>query len=200
MAYDTYNELVSSIADYLKEDSLTSQIGDFIILFESIEGAKLVHPYAQKLVTVNIAASPYELPADTANVRTFSVPGKLPVDQVSYERLYARDRKDCYAVTGVDGVQNLFLPTQPDVATDYEILYRKKLPALADNMNWLYSNFPMLYLYGSLIQAEPYLEQDQRIQTWNAMYQGSLRALEVSANLIEQGAPIRSAVRVRTRI
>lgn len=200
MAYDTYNDLVNSVAGYLKEDGLTSQIGDFILLFEGIEAAKLVHPYAQVLSVVSISASPYDLPSDCAHVRSFGVEGKLPTDEVSYERLYARDRQNCYAVTGADGQQKLFLPTQPESATDYQLLYRKILPNLVNETNWLYQYFPMIYVYGTLLQAEPYLEKDARIQTWNAMYQGAMRALETSAKLIEQGAPIRSAVRVRTRV
>ena len=201
MAYDTYQDLVDSVADYLREDSLTSQIADFILLFEAIEGAKLVHPYAQVWTTISVSSSPHTLPSDCAHLRSFGEPGKVPMTEVSYEHLYERDRPyKSYAVTGADSAQLLFLSTDPESATTYQVLYRKTLGNLVNDTNWLYDNFPMVYVYGTLVQAEPYLEKDERIATWNAMYQGAVRALETSARLIEQGAPVRSAVRVRTRI
>lgn len=201
MAYDTYNDLVSSIADYLREDNLTSQIGDFVLLFEAIEGAKLVHPYAQKQEVVSISEFPYTLPSDCAHLRSFGVQGELPYTQVSWEHLYNRDRPyNAYSVTAVGDEQKIYVRTLLEAPSDFEITYRAKLGNLVNGVNWLYRNFSMIYLYGSLVQAEPYLNQDQRIATWNAMYQGSLRALETSAKLIEQGAPVRSAVRVRSRI
>ena len=204
MAYDTYNDLVASVADYLREDNLTSQIGDFIILFESVEGAKLVHPDGQTITTINISTSPANLPGDCGHVRMFGEQGKKPADQVSLEKLYDRDRQKVYAVTASSDadttLQKLFLPTAPAIETTYDIVYRQKLLPLATSLNWLYRNFPMIYLYGTLLQAEPYLSKDDRIATWNALYQGALRALETSAKLIEQGAPIRSSTRVRTRV
>ncbi len=201
MAYNTYDDLVTSVADYLREDNLTSQIGDFVLLFEAIEGAKLVHPYAQKQEVVSISEFPYTLPSDCAHLRSFGVKGELPYTQVSWEHLYNRDRPyNAYAVTAVGDEQKIYARTIQESPSDFEITYRAKLGNLVNEVNWLYRNFPMIYLYGSLIQAEPYLNQDQRIATWNAMYQGSLRALETSARLLEQGAPVRSAVRVRSRI
>lgn len=206
MPYDTYQELVDSIEGYLHEDGLQGQIGDFILLFESIEGAKLRHPYGQVHNTAwTVSTAKQELPDDCANVRTFGYAGKKPMTQVPFEEIYSQQRTDIYAVlAGTDGTketQTLILPTNAvEKPFDAEIVYIKKLGNVASATNWLYRQFPMIYLYGSLIQAQPYLDQDPRISTWNAFYQGALEAMETAARSIESGDIQRSSQRVRERI
>tara|TARA_R110000824_G_scaffold91867_3_gene223190 strand:- start:4846 stop:5337 length:492 start_codon:yes stop_codon:yes gene_type:complete len=61
----------------------------------------------------------------------------------------------------------LFGPT-PDGAYDYSITYYKAFIALSDvaPTNWLILNAPDLYLYGTLLQAEPFLMNDARVALW----------------------------------
>ena len=46
--------------------------------------------------------------------------------------------------------------------------YYKSFDALADatQTNWLILNAPDLYLYGTLLQAEPFLMNDERVPLW----------------------------------
>lgn len=41
-------------------------------------------------------------------------------------------------------------------------------------------NAPDALLYGALGEAEPYLMNDARLQTWNALYQRAITALETA--------------------
>ena len=61
----------------------------------------------------------------------------------------------------------LFGPT-PDDGYGYSMTYYKSFDALADNAqtNWLILNAPDLYLYGTLLQAEPFLMNDERVPLW----------------------------------
>lgn len=65
----------------------------------------------------------------------------------------------------------LFAPT-PDVAYPFEILYYE-LPPLLDEgtqTNWLTDYAPQLLLYGALLEATPFLKNDDRIPTWQNYY------------------------------
>lgn len=72
----------------------------------------------------------------------------------------------------------IFAPT-PDAAYPVEILYYQ-LPALLDNANqtnWLSEYAPNLLLYGCLVEATPFVKDDQRVQLWQTYYDRALSAL-----------------------
>jgi hypothetical protein len=60
-----------------------------------------------------------------------------------------------------------------------EILYYELPPLLDDTnqTNWLTEFAPNLLLYGSLVEATPFVKDDQRVQLWQTYYDRSLAAL-----------------------
>jgi len=65
----------------------------------------------------------------------------------------------------------LLAPT-PDQAYPFEVLYYE-LPQLLDDTvqtNWLTEYAPQLLLYGTLLEATPFLKNDERIGTWQSFY------------------------------
>jgi len=65
----------------------------------------------------------------------------------------------------------LVVPT-PDAAYPFEILYYE-LPPLLDEetqTNWLTEYAPQLLLYAALVEATPFLKNDERIPVWQTMY------------------------------
>ena len=72
----------------------------------------------------------------------------------------------------------IFGPT-PDADYPMEVLYYE-LPQLLDEVtqtNWLSEYAPNLLLYGSLVEATPFVKDDQRVQLWQSYYDRSLAAL-----------------------
>jgi len=65
----------------------------------------------------------------------------------------------------------LVVPT-PDVAYPFEVLYYELPPLLDDSIqtNWLTEYAPQLLLYGTLLEATPFLKNDERIGTWQQFY------------------------------
>lgn len=65
----------------------------------------------------------------------------------------------------------VFAPT-PDADYPFEILYYELPPLLDDSVqsNWLTEYAPQLLLYGTLLEATPFLKNDERIPVWQAMY------------------------------
>lgn len=85
----------------------------------------------------------------------------------------------------------LFAPS-PDAAYPFEILYYELPPLLDENVqtNWLTEYAPQLLLYGTLLEATPFLKNDERIQVWQAMYDRSAAMLngEDLAKVLDRNA------------
>ena len=65
----------------------------------------------------------------------------------------------------------LLAPT-PDAEYPFEILYYELPPLLDESVqtNWITEYAPQLLLYGTLVEATPFLKNDERIQVWQSMY------------------------------
>ena len=174
MAIDTYSALKAAIASWLNREDLTAQIPDFITLAEARFSRELrVNAMVSRDTTV--ATQNYvELPGDwlqhisiavTDPVNTYSALEYISVEQ------YNDLRND--GLTGTPRFytiieQNILLLPWPNSNITLEVTYYKSIPSLSDNntTNWLLARSPDLYLYGSLIQAEAYLQNDERINLW----------------------------------
>jgi hypothetical protein len=58
-------------------------------------------------------------------------------------------------------------------------LYYEQTRFLGDDFqtNWVTEYIPDLLLYASLLEATPFLKNDERIQTWQAMYDRAAQAV-----------------------
>jgi hypothetical protein len=109
--------------------------------------------------------------------------GKSPIYPRSYE--YCRNYWPVDSDTAVpefyadyDYSHWLIAPT-PDLDYQAEILYYA-LPPLLDEQNqtnWLTAFAPNLLLYGALLEATPFLKNDDRIATWQSFYDRAAQAL-----------------------
>jgi hypothetical protein len=109
----------------------------------------------------------------------------VPLEFVTLEmmdRLYGSNTTgvpSAYSIVG-DEIQ---LAPVPDSAYEVEIAYYKKLDSLGDGTggtvtsNWLTTNAPDVLLYGALVEAEPFLKNDERLALWLSMYKASIKEL-----------------------
>ncbi len=85
----------------------------------------------------------------------------------------------------------LIAPT-PDEEYPFEILYYELPPLLDDTVqtNWLTEYAPQLLLYGTLLEATPFLKNDERIQVWQSMYDRAAAMLngEDLAKILDRSA------------
>lgn len=178
MAISNYSELKSAIADWLDRTDLTDSIPDFITLAEARHKRDFKLRRMETRVTANTIADTeyYTLPAQYVAMRNIQL-NTNPKTSLEYltpeqmDRIYAGSNKGkpkAYSIIG-DDIQ---LRPTPDSAYEIEILYFKHFSALSDSAptNEMLTNHPDIYLYGSLVEAEPYLQNDKRIQTWASFY------------------------------
>jgi hypothetical protein len=65
----------------------------------------------------------------------------------------------------------LIAPT-PAAAYNFEVLYYERVQPLdsSNQTNWFTTYAPQALLYGSLLQAMPFLKNDERIGMWQQQY------------------------------
>ena len=80
--------------------------------------------------------------------------------------------------TIIDGAYEL-IPAPSSSGAELTITYYAKIPALSSTTatNWLLTKSPDLYLYSALLEAVPYLKDEQRLQLWAAARQQVMDAM-----------------------
>lgn len=75
--------------------------------------------------------------------------------------------------------QHWLLTPTPNAADTLEVLYYEQPRFLGEDFqtNWLTEYAPDLLLYASLLEATPFLKKDERIATWQALYDRAAQAL-----------------------
>jgi hypothetical protein len=73
----------------------------------------------------------------------------------------------------------MIAPT-PDDDYAYEVLYYERVQPLdaTNQSNWFTEYAPQALLYGSLLQAMPFLKNDERIPMWQAQYEQIMNVLK----------------------
>ena len=174
MAINTYATLQTAVANWLDRSDLTDRIPEFISLAESTFNRVLRIRAMETTVSDTTPSGSKEdaLPTGYLQMREIHLTTS-PVGSLAYitpEIMYrirsgsTSAKPNSYTIVG-DNI--LFGPT-PDGAYTYDMTYYKSFDALTDvaTTNWVILNAPDLYLYGTLLQAEPFLMNDQRIALW----------------------------------
>ena len=204
MAFTSYTDLKTTIANYLARSDLTDQIPDFITLAEARLAREL---RTRKMLVV--------ARADTvAGVETLSLPATFlemrdvhirtnPVRSLTYlspNTFFATARTTDsgnplnYTILSSE-IQ--FAPI-PDSEYSVQMLYYVKPDVLSSTnpSNIFLVNYPDALLYASLGEAEPYLMNDARLQVWSALYDRAISTINVSDQNSEYGGqPMSMSVR-----
>jgi hypothetical protein len=66
------------------------------------------------------------------------------------------------------------------LAYEFEVLYYERLQPLdsSNQSNWFTTYAPQALLYGSLLQAMPYVKNDERMQMWQQNYDLIIQTLK----------------------
>ena len=84
-----------------------------------------------------------------------------------------------------------------DRAYDADFYYYKKFAALSDanTSNEILANYPDLYLWGSLVAAAPFIDNDERTAVWTQFYNGAMADIRKADVKKTISGPIRPRTR-----
>ena len=204
MAINTYATLQTAVANWLDRSDLTDRIPEFIALAEARMNRVLRLSIMLNVDQTTLGGAA----ALVAGTRDYSLPsGYLqmvdfhlrtsPITTLSYltpenmNRMWAGSqggRPVAYTIFSDNAsgtpIKSVRLGPSPGSAYDYAITFYKKIDALSDSntTEQMLTNNPDVYLYGALLEAEPFLMNDQRVQLWATAFQEALRALQEQDN------------------
>jgi hypothetical protein len=185
MSFATYSDLQTSIANYLARSDLTSIIPDFITLAENRLRRELrIRQMLKSVTTVTVASdATVEIPSDFLQARDFVVMTN-PIQPLSYSSPSSLSNDPRTSQIGVPRSYTIMatefqVAPAPDGVYTLKLLYYAAPTYLSSNntTNVFLTTAPDGLLYGALVEAEPYLMNDARINTWGSMYDRAISSL-----------------------
>ena len=191
MAISTFAELKTAAANWIDRSDLDLRIPEFIALAEARFNRNL---RIRDMETVSTAISTasgtreYDLPTGFVQMKEFHL-STDPITPLSYitpemmSRLWAGSAKGKPQVFTIIA-DKVRLGPNPDAVYTTSMLYYKTFTALSDSAttNDMLTNNPDVYLYGTLLEAEPFLMNDQRVSLWLAAFQKAVDDIQNQDN------------------
>ena len=190
MALSTFTELKDAVADWLDRSDLTARIPDFIALAEARINRELrIRPMeVRSTMYATVDQQYFNLPGGYIQMRNIQLNTNptTPLEYITPEmldRLYGSTttgKPKAYTLIG-DEIQ---LAPIPDSAYQIEMAFYEKFTPLGDGIsgtvtsNWLTENAPDILLYGALMEAEPFIKNDERVAVWLNGYGNAIDKLQ----------------------
>ena len=187
----TYDSLVNDIQTYLErtDDQTLEKIPQFIMLAEQIIAAEIKFLGNLIVATSAMVASDNVIPKPARWRKTVSmnvtVAGKRqPVLLRTYE--YIREYWPDPTATSAPlyfcdyDYQHWLVGPTPTLAYSYEVLYYERVQPLdsSNQSSWFTQYAPQALLYGTLLQAMPFVKNDERMPMWQSNYDKIIEVLK----------------------
>ena len=187
----TYDSLVENIQSYLNrtDDDTLAKIPLFIMLAEQIIASqiKFLGNLTVQTSTMTIGQPILDKPArwhKTVSMNVTVAGERQPILLRTYE--YLREYWPDDTQTGIPkfycdyNYDNWLVAPTPASTYSFEVLYYERVQPLDSNnqTNWFTIYAPQAMLYGSLLQAMPFLKNDERLPMWQAQYQAIMNTLK----------------------
>ena len=191
MAIGTFAQLKTATANWLDRSDLTSRIPEFITLAEA-RFNRVLRIRDMEVVSTAISTvagtREYDLPTRFVQMREFHLTTD-PITPLAYitpemmSRMQAGSSKSKPQVFTVlaDKVR---LGPNPDAVYTTSMLYYQAFAALSDaaTTNDMLTNNPDVYLYGTLLEAEPFIMNDERVPLWLAAFEKAVSDIQNQDN------------------
>ena len=203
MTIINFGTLKTAIADTLNRDDLTSVIPQFVSLAQAQFNRKIRSHRQITRGSLTIDAQFEALPADwletiriTMDANPIRVLTQISMDDLTRYRTAIDNTTDAPVYFAHNGTDIELFPT-PSTSFTGEITYYAKITALSadGDTNWLLTNNPDVYLYGSLVHTAPYLKDDARIALWAGLLAQAMGEIEDETAAARFGSPLRMRMR-----
>ena len=191
MAISTFAELKTAAANWLDRSDLTDRIPEFIALAEARFNRIL---RIRDMETVSTAISTvggtreYSLPTGFVQMKEFHLTTD-PITPLSYITPEMMSRTCAGSTTAKPQVftiiaDNVRLGPGPDAVYTTSMLYYKTFTALStDNTTSdMLTKNPDVYLYGTLLEAEPFIMNDERVALWATAFKQAIDDIQFQDN------------------
>ena len=190
MAIGTYAELQTAVANWLDRDDLTARIPEFITLAEARFNRLLRLRSMESKYTANTVAGQRNLalPTSYIQMRNFQV-NTNPLTTISYVTPEIYDRLWGGSTSGTPKFYTIlanevsFGPI-PATVMQVEMLFYKKFDNLSvtTTTNSLLTDAPDVYLYGAMMEAEPFIMNDERVALWATSLSKAIQEMQEQDN------------------
>ena len=171
MTLATYTDLTTAIGNWLQRSDLAAVLANFVQLFEACANRRLRVRQQEATVELSPANGVVALPSDYLAWRRLTWAGN-PRQELAFvepswlQAAYPDLPTDIPRVFTIEGGNILTMPLDP-TNTALELVYFQQIPSLAANAtNWLMSQHPDLYLFGSLTEAQAYTVNSDAAALW----------------------------------
>lgn len=199
MTIATYSDLQSAVSDRLARSDMSAgapTVAECITLAEAELRRRLRTRMMETLVTTFPVGAEYvPTPSDFVQVRDFALTSSSPRVQLKYLTPEMQTRE--YPAAGLDipvsysivGTNFRFAPI-PDATYLATLVYFAKIPALVTYLtNWLLTEHPDAYLYGSLVHAGIRLQNPDLVQGYQVYFDKALAEAQSQADRARWSGP-----------
>lgn len=200
MALATYANLKAAVADWLTRSDLTAFIPDFIALAESDFWSRLRLLPMETTEDLTISGEFAAVPTGWLETVRVYLDGD-PRRALEYVSPFQAAERFAFPADGarvaaytMEGGNFRFLPAASAGGTA-KLLYYKRPDALSadGDTNFLLASYPGIYLYGALLQATAFIQDDERVPLWTAAYNAQVEAcIAADRRARVSGAPLRA--------
>jgi hypothetical protein len=190
MSLADYTSVKAALGDWLHRSDISSQADDFIDLFESDFNAtmRVRQMEAQTTTASTVGYVPHpsnwlgwkELKASDGGSQYHIQP---VTDEIAIRESFADTSDGIPKYYKVTGTKTYLYPNPGSGVTIYGTYYEGV--ALSASTNWLLTSYPGAYLYGSLLQANAYTINDERVPLWAQAYENIKASIKADSRRAE---------------
>ena len=191
-----WRTLVNSVRSWLnrsEEDLSDTQVTEFIALAEAKFNRVLRVSAMEEVSTALLNDGNNDLPSNFLSMRGFYI-GREALDAMTPTDMVAT-YGDCVGIPTAYTIldanpRKVRLAPQPGVDTRVTLIYYSKIEGVSENNpdNWLLNDHPDIYLWGTLLCAEAYIADDERVAGWENALDKAISQLIISDNQDKFGA------------
>ena len=190
MAISNYSELQTAVANWLDRDDLSARIPEFISLAEARFNRLLRLRSMESKQTASTVGGQrnYNLPASYIQMRNFQL-NTSPITTLSYVTPEIYDRLWGGSTGGIPKfytivADEISLGPIPGSVLTMEMLFYRRFDNLSASTttNWLLTYAPDIYLYASMLEAEPFIMNDERVPLWATALEKAISDMQEQDN------------------
>lgn len=179
----SFATLQTAVTDYLARSDLSTFTENFIQNAESKLYKRLRIRAMEKTYNSAISSGVLSVPSDYVQMKHAYV-NTSPItwlERLSAEQIYSkypvRSGAEIPKYYAREASSFIFGPYPGDYSVNS--IYYSRFTALssANSTNWFIDEAPDLLLYGSLLEAEPFIKNDNRLTVWKSFYDDSFMAV-----------------------